>query len=412
MKDLSLCRHEFPSLARTGPGGRPLIYLDGPGGSQVPASVITAISRYYLLHNSNTHGLFVTSRETDHVVSQARQNAATLLGAATADTISFGQNMTTLNFLLSQAVVEQLAHGDEIVVTDLDHDSNVAPWLRLERHGIVVRRVPLLSSGKLDLDAFRSLIGAKTRLVAVGWASNALGTVNPLWEIRQWTDQVGAWLLVDAVHWAPHGVIDVEQLRPDFLLCSAYKFFGPHIGILYTRPDLLQNLDTLKVRPQSEAPPERIETGTLNHASLEGVSAAIQFIASLADNPGDSLRDRIRQAMSHIYHHEHDLAARLYRGLSAIPGVKLYGPPVGAEDRAPTISFTVAGQSAPDVARRLGDRGILSWDGDFYAVNVVDTLGLRAHGGLVRLGLAPYNTRDEVDRTIGAITDIAAQAAD
>lgn len=407
MKNLSFCRQQFPSLNRTGPDGQPLVFLDGPGGSQVPTSVVTAISQYYLLHNSNTHGPFVTSQETDRIIADARGHAAALLGASTPASISFGQNMTTLNFLLSQAFGDTLQAGDEIVVTDLDHDSNVSPWLRLEQRGAAIRRVPLLPSGKLDMDAFRAAISRKTRLVAVGWASNALGTVNPLQEIRAWADDVGALLSVDAVHWAPHGFIDVQQLRPDFLLCSAYKFFGPHVGILYSRPGLLETLPTLKVRPQGEAAPDRIETGTLNHAALAGVTQAIEFVASLGDNPEDPLRDRIRQAMSNLYHYEHDLAARLYRGLSAIAGVKVYGPPVGADDRAPTLSFTIQGQHALSVAQALSDRGILAWDGDFYAVNVVDTLGIREQGGLVRLGLAPYNTTAEVDRTLEAIEAIA-----
>ncbi len=408
MKDLSYCRQQFPSLARSGPGNLPLIYLDGPGGSQVPASVIAAIADYYIQRNSNTHGQFITSRETDMVVTTARQRMAALVGARSSSSISFGQNTTTLNFLLSQALADVFKPGDEIIVTDLDHDSNVAPWLRLQERGLTIRRVPVLPEGKLDLDTFKHLLTAKTRLVAVGWASNALGTVNPLHDIRRWTDEVGAWLLVDAVHWAPHGVIDVEQLHPDFLLCSAYKFFGPHVGILYSKPGILDSIPTLRVRPQSENAPERIETGTLNHAALAGVSAAVEFIASLADDPGEDLRVRIRQAMTLVYHYEHDLASRLYRGLHAIPGVKLYGPAVGAEDRAPTISFTITNRSSQEVAKLLADRGILAWDGDFYALTLVDQLGLRDQDGLVRLGLAPYNTRSEVERTLSAVEEIVA----
>ncbi len=406
MKDLSYCRQQFPSVARLGPDGQPLVYLDGPGGTQVPASVIQAIGDYYANRNSNTHGQFVTSQESDAMIWEARAHMAAMLGAHDPSTISFGQNMTTLNFLLSQAVGRILKPGDEVIVTDLDHDSNVAPWLTLQDRGVVIRRVPVTATAELDMDAFRSLMTEKTRLVAVGWASNAVGTVNPLAEIRQLTAAQGAWMLVDAVHWAPHGVIDVEQLKPDFLLCSVYKFFGPHVGVLYTRPGLMEALPTLRVRPQSESAPERMETGTLNHAALAGTIAAVEFLASFADAPSDTLRNRLRQGMTHVYHYEHELAAKLYRGLSGLPNLKIWGPPVGAQDRAPTISFTVAQQSSETIARRLGERGILAWDGDFYAMTVVDQLGLRDQGGLLRLGLAPYNTAHEVERTIHTVENI------
>lgn len=407
MKDLSYCRHAFPSLQRTGPDGQPLIYLDGPGGSQVPASVIAAIANYYMHHNSNTHGQFITSQESDAAIWQAREHMAALLGASTPHSISFGQNMTTLNFLLSQALGRTLKPGDEVIVTELDHDSNVAPWLALEERGVVVRFAPVTRDAELDLEALAALVTEKTRIIAVGWASNAVGTVNPLPQIREWASNVGALLVVDAVHWAPHGLIDVEQLRPDVLLCSAYKFFGPHIGVLYTRPGLLDTLPTLRVRPQTPTAPERIETGTLNHAALAGVTAAVDFIAGFADQQDQDLRSRIRQAMTQIYHYEHDLAAKLHRGLSALSGVKLYGPPVGAQDRAPTVSFTVASTPAADVAHALGQRGILAWDGDFYAMTLVDRLGLRDDGGLVRLGLAPYNDLHEIERTLDAVEAIA-----
>ncbi len=407
MKDLSYCRHEFPSLQRTGPDNRPLVFLDGPGGSQVPSSVITAISHYYIRHNANTHGQYETSRESDAVILAARTAMASMLGAEDPSTISFGQNMTTLNFFLSQAIGRTLAPGDEVIVTELDHDANVAPWLLLEERGVVVREAPVLASGELDIEAFQGLISPRTRVIAVGWASNAVGTVNPLSQIAEWAHQVGALFVVDAVHWAPHGLIDVQQLKPDALLCSAYKFFGPHIGVLYTRPGLLDNLPTFRVRAQAPHAPERIETGTLNHASLQGLIAAVDFIASFAENPDEHSRTRIRQAMAHIYHYEHELAAKLYRGLLAIPQVRLYGPPVGAQDRAPTISFTLRDRSSVAVAHDLGERGILAWDGDFYAITLIDGLGVRSQGGLVRLGLAPYNTRVEIDRTLEAIESIA-----
>lgn len=407
MVDLSSCRQEFPSLQRTTQEGHPLVFLDGPGGSQVPASVIQAISNYYVQHNSNTHGQFVTSRETDAVIISARTHMAAMLGSRDPSTISFGQNMTTLNFFLSQAIGRILQPGDEIIVTELDHDANVAPWLALEEdRGVVIRWVPVLPSGMLDLNAFRQLINSKTRVIAVGYASNAIGTVNPIAQIRQWADEAGAYLVVDAVHWAPHGPIDVSRLQPDALLCSSYKFFGPHIGVLYTKPGFLESLPTLRVRPQAPMAPERIETGTLNHAALAGVVAAVEFIASLSGHSDGELAHRIHEAMVNVYQYEHELSRHLYEGLAHMPGVTLYGMPVGDDDRAPTVSFTVDGKSSLEVAHALGQQGILAWDGDFYAMTLVERLGLSKHGGLVRLGLAPYNTRGEIERTLTAIASI------
>lgn len=409
--DLSVCRQQFPSLTRTTASHEPLIYLDGPGGSQVPYGVIGAIAEYYMHRNANTHGQFITSEESDAVIAQARSDVKAFLAAPETGSISFGQNMTTLNFLLSQAIGATLKPGDEIIVTDLDHDSNVAPWLALAARGAVIRRVPITASATLDMDAFKRLFSDKTRLVAVGWASNAVGTVNPLPTIRAWAKEAGSLFLVDAVHWAPHGPINATQLDPDFLLCSAYKFFGPHIGILYSKKGQLEALPTLRVRPQAPTAPERIETGTLNHAALAGVSAAIQFIASLSDQTQLGWSDRIHQAMENIYAYEHKLAKRLYTGLLTTPGVSVYGPAVGDEDRAPTVSFTMEDRSSEDVARALGHRGILAWDGDFYAMTLVDELGIRGQAGLVRLGLAPYNTMGEIERTLTVIREVAAHGA-
>lgn len=406
MIDVSVCRDQFPSLARQDASGTPLVYLDSPGGSQVPTCVIDAISHYYTHSNSNTHGCFITSNETDQVIAQARQDTAAFLNAPPRSTISFGQNMTTLNFLLSQALEDTFQPGDEIVVTDLDHDSNIAPWLRLARSGMVIRRVPLNSDGHLDMRAFRALIGPRTRLVAMGWASNALGTVNPVATVRQWTRANGSLLLIDAVHWAPHGVINAAILDPDFLLCSAYKFFGPHIGILYARPGLLDTLPTLRVRPQTDSGPERMETGTLNHPALAGVSAAIHFIASLAQESPAGLSERLKRAMETIYTYEHAIGTQLYEGIANLPGVTVYGPGFDDNYRAPTISFTVEGMAAREVASQLSQHGILAWDGDFYAVAAIDALHVRERGGLVRLGLAPYNTRAEVERTVEAISSL------
>lgn len=401
MRELSFCRTEFPSLARE-INGYPVAYLDGPGGTQVPKQVIQAISRYYETSNANTHGVFAASRETDDVIEQARESMAALLGAEDPRQISFGQNMTTLNFALARAIGRSLEPGDEVIVTDLDHDANVAPWLTLAERGAVLRRVPVRSDATLDMEAFQSLINKKTKLVAVGYASNAVGTVNDVAAVRRWTQAVGALLVVDAVHFAPHGVIDVLALNPDFLLCSAYKFFGPHIGILYSRKGALDGLQTDKVRPQSPQAPEKIETGTLNHAALAGVTAAVDFIARLSEKTG-SLRERLVSAMTDVYRYEHQLAHKLYEGLGKIPKVKVYGPIVDDALRAPTVSFTVVGISAADVAKHLGEFGVYVWDGDFYAVTIVQQLGLAEQGGLVRIGFAPYNTQDEVDRVLTGV---------
>lgn len=406
MRNLSQCRSEFPSLQRL-INGNPVAYLDGPGGTQVPRSVIDAITGYYETSNANVHGLFAASRETDEVIEQARQAMATFLGARSARQISFGQNMTTLNFALARAISRSIQPGDEVVVTDLDHDANVAPWLTLAERGAVIRRVPVNPDATLNMEQFAALLSERTRLVAVGYASNAVGTVNDLYTIRTWTEQVGALLVVDAVHFAAHGLIDVNALDPDFLLCSAYKFFGPHVGILYSREGALDHLITDKVRPQLNQAPEKIETGTLNHAALAGVTAAIQFIASLAENRTGDLRSEIADAMTRMYEYEHSLAGRLYRGLQEIPGVTVYGTPVNDKLRTPTISFTMKGHTPAQVAERLGESGIYVWDGNFYAITIVKELGLADTGGMVRIGLAPYNTEDEIDRLLSVLAELA-----
>jgi len=410
--DLSRCRGQFPSLGRV-VGGHPVARLDGPGGTQVPAGVIAAVARHYETANANAHGLFAASVETDAVIAGAREAMAALLGAAGPSTISFGQNMTTLNFSLAHAVARTVRPGDEVVVTDLDHDANVAPWGVLAERGAVLRHVPVWPDATLDMEAFRALVGERTRLVAVGYASNAVGTVNDLAAVRAWTREVGALLVVDAVHWVPHGVVDVAELDPDFLLCSAYKFFGPHVGVLYSRPGALDALATDKVRPQLDRAPERVETGTLNHAALAGVTAAVDFIAGLGPGAlvGAGLRQQLVAAMEAVYAYEHRLVERCWRGLGELPGVRRYGPEVGAARRAPTVSFTVGGVHPDEAAAHLAARGISVWSGNFYAVTVVERLGLAASGGLVRAGMAPYNSQAEVDRLLGTVEALAGRRA-
>lgn len=403
--DVAQIRKGFPSLGRS-VNGHPSVYLDGPGGSQVPDSVIDAIADYYRHSNANSHGPFVTSQETDAVITEARRAMADFVHAADGGTISFGANMTSLNFALARAVARSIQPGDEVLVTDLDHDANVAPWMTLAERGAVIRQVPLAPGGvSLDRAAFQQLLGPKTKWVAVGWASNAIGTINPIAEIRAWTREVGARLVVDAVHYAPHRAMDALNVDPDFLLCSAYKFFGPHVGILYGRPGALDALTTDKVRPQVPTAPEKIETGTLNHAALAGVTAAVDFIAGLTPGGGPR-RERLTKSMEALAAHEARLFERLWNGLAALPKVTLYGVTPGAAPRTPTVGFTVRGLSAEDVNQQLAEHGIFAWDGDFYATTLVDRLGIRAHGGFVRMGLSVYSDDRDVDRTLDVMREI------
>ncbi|WP_346774027.1 cysteine desulfurase-like protein [Brevibacillus sp. SYP-B805] len=400
MKQLHECRSDFPSLERM-VAGKPAAYFDGPGGTQVPRAVIEAITHYYVTSNANAHGPFVTSRETDETVDRTRERMAAFLGAVSGETVSFGANMTSLAFSLSRAISRVIRPGDEVIVTALDHEANRGPWLRLAEHGAVVRNVRMTQDGRLDLDDLRAQLSSRTKLVAVGYSSNALGTVNDLPLIRRLSREVGAWLIVDAVHYAPHFPLDVQSLDPDFLLCSAYKFYGPHVGILYARPGLLDQLPTDKLRPQSDEAPYRIETGTLNFAALAGVAAAVEYIASYGE--GDGLRRRLVDAMNRIHAHEEQLASRLYAALSSLPHVTVYGQPFGTGLRAPTLSFAVEGVQAPDAARLLGEQGFFVWGGHFYAMSVIESLGLESQGGLVRVGISMYNTEEEVDRLAEAI---------
>jgi len=390
----------------------PLAYLDGPAGTQVPERVIDAVSTYYRTSNANIHGLFVTSQETDRTLWEAREAVAALLGAADWRTISFGANMTTLTFSLAHALVRTWEPGDEVVITELDHEANRGPWLMLRERGIVVREAAVRQDGTLDLDDLEAQLGERTRLVAVGWAANALGTVNDVAGIRERMDARcggGARLLIDAVHYAPHFPIDVARFDPDFLLCSAYKFYGPHVGLLYCRPGLLDTLPVDKLAPQEDEAPYRIETGTLNHAAIAGVTAAIEYLASWG--AGDDLRSRLVSAMEGIAAYEHTVAREYYDRVREIPGVEVRGPGFGEETagvgRAPTVSITVEGTTPQHLAEELGERGILVWDGDFYAARVIEVLGLAERGGVLRTGISMYNTVEEIDRLVRGIAEIS-----
>ena len=405
VRDLYECRQDFPAISRTDQGIQ-LAYFDGPGGTQVPNQVIEAIVDYYSRCNANTHGQFVTSRESDHCILEARKAVATFLDAGSDREISFGANMTTLNILLSRAIGRGLVRDDEVLITQLDHEANRGPWLRLREMGAKVKEVSLRDDGTLDYEDLTAKISSRTRVVAIGWASNAIGTVNDLARVREITSRVGAWLVVDAVHYAPHFPISVTSTGVDFLLCSAYKIYGPHVGILYSREGLLGELETDRLNTQDPSPPYRIETGTLNHAALVGVRAAIEYIAALGS--GGTQRECIDSAMQRIAGHEHDLASHLHTGLQQISGVRVYGPCFDSERRAPTISFVISGRSPEEIARRLGEKGILVWDGDFYAARPAEILGVADTGGWVRVGMSLYNTRQEVERLLEAVSVLAA----
>jgi len=396
-------RAAFPALLRRH-AGLPVAYFDGPGGTQVPQQVVDALSDYLLHHNANTHWHYPTSEETDAALAAARAALGDLLGAA-GDEIVFGANMTTLTLHLGRALGRRFTAGDEIVVTELDHHANADTWRALERdRGVTVRAVPMVGrEGRLDMAAFRSALSPKVRLVAIGAASNALGTINDVETVVALAHAQGALAFVDAVHAAPHAVMDVKKLGCDFLACSAYKFYGPHVGVLYGRRELLQELEVPKLEPAPDEAPDRLETGTSNHEGIVGAAAAVDFLASLA--PGASRRERIVAAMTELHRRGDALLARMWNGLAAIPGVTLYGRPPG-EPRTPTVAFTVKGLDSHAVSRGLAERAVFASSGDFYALTVLRRLGLEKDG-LLRAGCACYTTEGEVDRLVEGVRQIA-----
>ena len=396
-------RRDFPAL-RGVHAGSPLVFLDGPGGSQVPGAVIDAMADFYRTCNVNTHGNFPPSREVDRRMQEARQTLAIFLGAPGPECISFGQNMTTLNFALSTAIGRTLKPGDEVVVTQLDHEANRGPWLRLTEVGAVVREVRLKPSGELDAADLAEKITARTRVMAIGASSNALGTVNDLALARRLTRAVGALLVVDAVHYAPHFPVDVRSLDTDFLLCSGYKFYGPHVGVLYAKPGALEGLPTDRLSVQDPAAPYRIETGTLNHAAIHGLCAAVDYLAGWGE--GATLRERLVDAMSGIAAYEHGLARLYHDEVRRLPGVRVWGPDF-ATARAPTVSITLERHTAEQAAAALGEEGICVWDGDFYARRAVEILGLAHRGGLLRTGISMYSDEQDVRRLLDGIARLA-----
>jgi cysteine desulfurase family protein (TIGR01976 family) len=404
--DSTSIRKQFPSLQRKH-NGKPLVFIDGPAGTQVPQGVIDSIVHYYSNSNANTHGSFVTTNETDKVIEGMRQAMATFLGAENHRTISIGQNMTTLNFALARAMSRFLSPGDEVLITQLDHEANRGPWLTLRAHGIKVREVRLNANGMLDYEDFSTKINENTRLVCMGMSANSIGTVNDFKLVRELTYKHNAWLLLDAVHYAPHFSIDVQTLGCDFLLCSAYKFYGPHVGILYTRPGLLDRLPVDRLRTQEQISPDVIETGTLNHAAIAGVRAAVEFIASLAT--GNSVREKLVNAFDSIARHEHALASKLYSGLKKMDGVTLIGQDFSKASRTPTVSFTLKGKTPVQVCDLLAAKNICAWDGNFFAIRPIEVLGLYEKGGVTRMGISLYNTEDEINYVLEEMEKISRQ---
>ncbi len=416
--DVEAVRGHFPALARQ-VNGRTVAYLDGPAGTQVPEECLDAVSAYFRASNANTHGAFTASRETDQMMSEVHAAAADFLGAADPDEIAFGQNMTTLTFAVSRAIGRTISAGDEIVVTRLDHDANVAPWLAMAQdRGAVIRWIPIRDEDcTLDLDVLADSLGPRTRLVAVGLASNAVGTINPIARIAEMAHAAGARIWVDAVHAGPHLPIDVQQLDIDYLVCSAYKFYGPHLGILWGRRELLEQLPAYKVRPADDALPHRFETGTLAHELLAGLTGTFGYLEWLGStfggaDAGAPRREKLTAAIGASRAWERDLVLKLIANVDAIPGVHIRGITDAARvaERAPTIAFTVDGHHPRDVAAFLGDRAISVWDGDYYAYELIRALGLAESGGMVRVGLVHYNTPAEIDRLTEALTELVGAA--
>jgi cysteine desulfurase family protein (TIGR01976 family) len=396
---LDSIRARFPALARHH-NGRPVAYFDGPGGTQVPQPVVDAVSDYLLHHNANTHWAYPTSAETDALLEAARGALADFVGGRPSE-IAFGANMTTLTLHLGRALGRGWAEGDEIVVTELDHHANVDTWRQLARErGFVVKAVPFrVETGQLDMAALAAAIGSKTRLVAIGAASNALGTINDVRRAALLAHEAGALAFVDAVHYAPHALVDVEALGADFLACSAYKFYGPHVGVLWGRESLIDALDLPRLVPAPSTSPENLETGTQNHEGIVGAAAAVDFLASLAE--GQTRRARLQAAFASLHVRGQELLEQLWAGLQATSAVTVYGPPPG-QPRTPTVSFAVKGVPSERVARALAEQAVFVSHGDFYATTVVERLG-HAEDGVVRAGCACYTTAEEVDRLIAAV---------
>jgi cysteine desulfurase family protein (TIGR01976 family) len=408
MFDIAAIRKQFPSLSQT-QDGKPVVFFDNPGGTQVPQTVIDAMVHYLQRDNANHGGAFPTSLRSDAMLEEAHQAMADMLGAASRNEIVFGSNMTTLTMGLSRALAQRLKPGDEVIVTRLDHDANISPWMLLARDaGATLRWVDFRPEDcSLNLDDLERQLSKKTKIVACGLASNAVGTINDVEMISRMAHAFGALLFVDAVQYAPHGPTDVQALDCDFLVCSAYKFFGPHEGVLYGKYDLLDRLQAYKVRPADNRPPHKFETGTQNHEGIAGTLAAVEYLASLSGNKGPR-RERILSSMKMIQNYERGLVSHLIHGLQQFRGLRIYGitEPDRLDQRVPTVAFRMEGLSPRRVAESLGERGIFVWDGNYYALAVTERLDVEDKGGMVRVGLVHYNTMEEVDRLLEELHQI------
>ena len=409
--DVAWVREQFPSL-QLKVDGQQAAFLDGPAGTQVPRQVMDAVRKYFLEANANTYGAFLTSRRTNDTISAARAAMADLFNSSPEEVV-FGQNMTTITLGLARAIGREFKPGDEILLTVLDHDANYSPWKTLEEKGVVIRTVDIRESDcTLDLDDLKSKLSAKTKLVAVGYASNAVGTINPVAEITRLAHAAGALSFIDAVHYAPHGPMDVKALDCDFLVCSPYKFFGPHMGTLYGKRGHLERFKPYKVRPATDAVPECWETGTQVQELIGGIHAAVEYVAELGRRCDPSAQDR-RSALLAAYRstvaYERTLVTRLIEGLLAIPGLRFFGitDPKRFEARCSTVSFRLAKGTPTDAATFLGERGIFTWDGNFYALNLTERLGVEKLGGVLRVGLVHYNTVEEVERLLIGLRDFS-----
>jgi cysteine desulfurase family protein (TIGR01976 family) len=411
--DIAWVREQFPSL-KLQVNGRAAAFLDAPAGTQVPKQVMDAVQDYFLTANANTYGQFQTSRRTDEMILSARAAMADFLNCHSNEVV-FGQNMTTITFALARAIGRELQPGDEIVVTTLDHDANVAPWRALEEKGVVIRQVDIREQDcTLDLDDLKKKISTKTKLVAVGYASNMVGTINPVAEVTRLAHATGALMFVDAVHYAPHGLIDVKALDCDFLACSPYKFFGPHMGTLFGKREHLEKFKPYKVRPATNTSPECWETGTQVQELIAGIGAAVDYLGELGrhcDAGVKSRREALQAAYRATHPYEAGLLIRLIAGLQTIPGMRIFGitDEKRFDERCSTLSFRLGGHHPTKIAAFLGERSIFTWDGNFYALNLSERLGVEQHGGVLRVGLVHYNTAEEVDRLLAALREFVAQ---
>ncbi len=413
MLDMSWVRSQFPSL-KTQVNGQTAAFLDGPAGTQVTTQVIAAIQNYLMKSNANTGGVFSTSQRSDEMIANTRATMADFFHCD-PDEVVFGQNMTTLTFALSRAIGRELGSGDEILLTTLDHDANFSPWKALEEKGVKIQVADIREEDcTLDLEDLKSKLNHRTRLVALGYASNAVGTINPVAEITRLAHAAGAMTFIDAVHYAPHRLTDVKELDCDFLVCSPYKFFGPHMGTLFGKREHLERFQPYKLRPSHDQTPNRWETGTLAHELIAGIGAAVEYIADVGRHSVPTAKTR-REALAAAYRitvaYERRLIAKLIEGLETIPSVRIYGitDPKRFEERCSTLSLRIGDHPPEAIAEFLAERGIFTWNGNYYALNLTERLQLEQKGGMLRIGLVHYNTLEEVERLLCALCEFATQ---